>query len=148
MFGNLFGKKQPAQSQTVGNVTTNGGQVGIVQAGGDVVQDLSGENAGQQQGLSGAEVAALLDRLMGAIAGSGIAEDQKKKLTVNLEAAKQEAMEASPDKALMGANLKKVRTTLKELKETTEAGKSLWETGVEVFRAIGPFVGLAAGFWG
>lgn len=112
------------------------------------MQDLSGENAGQQQGLSGAEVAALLDRLMGAIAGSGITEDQKKKLTVNLEAAKQEAMEASPDKALMGANLKKVGTTLKELKETTEAGKSLWGTGVEVFRAIGPFVGLAAGFLG
>jgi hypothetical protein len=148
MFGNLFGKKLPSQSQKVGNVTTNGGQVGIVQAGGDVVQDLSGENAGQQQGLSGADVAVLLDQLIGAIASSGIAEDQKKKLTVNLEAAKQEAMEPSPDKALMGANLKKVGTTLKELKETTEAWKSLWETGVEVFGAIGPFVGLAAGFLG
>jgi hypothetical protein len=48
MLDKLFGKKQPTQSQSIGNVTTNGGQVQVAQAGGDVAQAMSGENAGQR----------------------------------------------------------------------------------------------------
>jgi hypothetical protein len=48
----------------------------------------------------------------------------------------------------MGQNLKTVWETMKGLKETTEAGKTLWQTGVEVFKAVGPWVGLAANFLG
>jgi hypothetical protein len=47
-----------------------------------------------------------------------------------------------------GKNLKNVGETMKNLKETTEAGKMIWATGVEVFKAIGPWVGLAAGLLG
>jgi tRNA C32,U32 (ribose-2'-O)-methylase TrmJ len=113
-----------------------------------VIQSMSGENAGQQQGMTGAEAIALLEKLAGAIATSGIPEEQKKKMMVNLEAAKQEAEEKEPNKDLMGANLKKVGETMKSLKETTEAGKSLWQTGGEILKAIGPFVGMAMGLWG
>ncbi|MFM2432891.1 MAG: hypothetical protein RLZZ511_4105 [Cyanobacteriota bacterium] len=59
-----------------------------------------------------------------------------------------EAAKAQPDKGLIGGNLKQVSETMKQLKETTEAGKSLWATGVEVFKTIGPWVGLAAGLLG
>jgi hypothetical protein len=147
----MFWKKQPTQptqSQQIGNVTLNGGQMQVAQAGRDVAQVMSGENAGQQQGMTGAEAIALLEKLAGAIASSGIPEEQKKKMMVNLEAAKQEAEEKEPNKGLMGANLTKVGETMKSLKDTTEAGKSLWQTGGEILKAIAPFVGMAVGFWG
>jgi hypothetical protein len=147
----MFWKKQPTQptqSQQFGNVTINGGQMQAVQAGGDVIQSMSGENAGQQQGMTGAEAIALLEKLAGAIAASGIPEEQKKKMMVNLEAAKQEAEEKEPNKDLMGANLTKVGERMKSLKDMTEAGKSLWQTGGEILKTIGPWVGIAVSFFG
>jgi phage-related protein len=148
MLDKLFGKKSPTQSQSIGNITTNGGQVQVAQAGGDVAQAMSGENAGQQQGLSGAEVAALLEKLMGAIESSSLTAAQKEELQDYLKPTKREAAKEQPDKDLMGKNLKNVGETMKNLKETTEAGKTIWATGVEVFKAIGPWVGLAAGLLG
>jgi hypothetical protein len=148
MLDRLFGKKQPTQSQSIGKITTNGGQVQVGQAGGDVAQAMSGENAGQQQGLSGAEVVALLEKLMGAIESSSLTAAQKEELQDYLKPTKREAAKEQPDKELMGKNLKNVGETMKNLKETTEAGKTIWATGVEVFKAIGPWVGLAAGLLG
>jgi hypothetical protein len=104
MLDKLFGKKsptQPTQSQTVGNVTTNGGQVQIAQAGGDVAQAMSGENSGQQQGLTGADVVALLEKLAGAIAASGLTAEQKEELQDYLRPAKREAGKENPDKGLL-----------------------------------------------
>ncbi len=80
MLDKLFGKKAPQQSQTVGNVTTNGGQVQVGQAGENLAQTMSGENAGQQQGLTGADVVALLAKLMGAIESSSLTPAQKEEL--------------------------------------------------------------------
>lgn len=148
MLDKLFGKQSPMQSQVVGNITTNGGQVQVGQAGNDVAQAMSGENAGQQQGLSEAEVVALLEKLQGAIESSTLTVEQKESLQDYLKPTKREAAKEEPDKALMGTNLKNVGETMKNLKETTEAGKTIWATGVEVFKAIGPWVGLAAGLLG
>jgi hypothetical protein len=148
MLDKLFGKQSPMQSQVVGNITTNGGQVQVGQAGNDVAQAMSGENAGQQQGLSEAEVVALLEKLQGAIESSTLTVEQKESLQDYLKPTKREAAKEQPDKSLMGANLKNVGETMKNLKETTEAGKTIWATGVEVFKAIGPWVGLAAGLLG
>jgi hypothetical protein len=141
MLDKLFGKKSPTQSQSIGNITTNGGQVQVGQAGNDLAQAMSGENASQRQGLSGADVVALLEQLMGAIESSTLTAEQKESLQDYLKPTKREAAKEEPDKALMGANLKNVG-------ETTEAGKTIWTTGVEVFKAIGPWVGLAAGLLG
>jgi hypothetical protein len=148
MLDKFFGKKSPTQSQVVGNVTTNGGQVQVAQAGEDVAQAMLGENAGQQQGLTGADVVALLAKLMGAIAASSLTTAQKEELQDYLKPTQREAAKENPNKDLMGANLKNVGETMKNLKETTEAGKTIWATGVEVFQAIGPWVGLAAGLLG
>jgi hypothetical protein len=148
MLDKLFGKKSPTQSQSIGNITTNGGQVQVGQAGNDLAQAMAGENAGQQQGLSGADVVALLEKLMGAIESSSLTVEQKEELQDYLKPTKREAAKEQPDKELMGKNLKNVRETMKNLKETTEAGKTIWATGVEVFKAIGPWVGLAAGLLG
>jgi phage-related protein len=148
MLDKLFGKKSPTQSQSIGNITTNGGQVQVGQAGNDLAQAMSGENASQRQGLSGADVVALLEQLMGAIESSTLTAEQKESLQDYLKPTKREAAKEEPDKALMGANLKNVGETMKNLKETTEAGKTIWATGVDVFKAIGPWVGLAAGLLG
>jgi hypothetical protein len=147
----MFWKKQPTQptqSQQIGNVTLNGGQMQVAQAGRGVAQAMSGENAGQQQGMTGAEVVALLEKLKGAVAESGLTGEQKEELQDYLKVVKREAGKAEPDKDLMGANFKKVGETMKSLKETTEAGKSLWQTGGEILKAIGPWVGMAVGLWG
>jgi hypothetical protein len=151
MLDKLFGKRQPpqpTQAQTFGDVTLNGGQMSVAQAGGDLVQSQSGENAGQQQDITGTQVIALLEQLRGAIEASGLTADQKEELQDYLKAAKREAGKESPDKELIGKNLKNVGETMKNLKETTEAGKSLWQTGTEVFKAIAPWVGVATTFFG
>lgn len=48
----------------------------------------------------------------------------------------------------MGQNLKQVSENLKTLNDTTEAGKSLWQTGAEVFKAIASWLGIAAAVLG
>jgi predicted metalloprotease with PDZ domain len=147
----MFWKKQPTQptqSQQFGNVTINGGQMQAAQAGGDVAQEMSGENAGQQQGMTGAEVVALLEKLKGAVAESGLTGEQKEELQDYLKVVKREAGKTEPDKDLMGANVKKLGETMKSLKDATEAGKSLWQTGGEILKTIGPWVGIAVSFFG
>jgi hypothetical protein len=144
----MFGKKKEeptqSQSQIFGNVNITGGQFQVGMAGRDLHQAASGQNAAMQEGLTGAQAIDLLEQLAGAIAASGVSEADQKKMMVNLEAAKQEAGEKEPDKVLMGANLEKIGKTMKSLKETTDAGKSLWQTGGEILKTIAPFAGLAA----
>jgi hypothetical protein len=144
MFEKLFGKKQPAQSQSISGVTVTGGQVQAVQAGGDAIVSQSGEMANQQQGLTGAEVLALLEQLRGAIASTDIAAEQKEEMLDYLKSAKREAGKEQPDKELVGRNLKQVGETMKTLKDVNEAGKGLWQTGTEVFKAVSPWLGAAA----
>jgi hypothetical protein len=98
--------------------------------------------------LTGADVVALLGKLQAAIESSSLTMAQKEELQDYLKPTQREAGKEQPDKELMGQNLKNVGETMKNLKETTEAGKTIWTTGVEVFKAIGPWVGLAAGLLG
>jgi len=148
MLDKLFGKKQPAQSQTISNVTVNGGQMQAGQAGNDLTQNQSGQMATQQQGLTGDDVLALLEQLRGAIATTDISAEQKEEMLDYLKSAKREVGKEKPDKELVGRNLKQVGETMKTLKETTEAGKSLWQTGAEVFKAVSPWLGTAAALLG
>ena len=148
MLDKLFGKKQPAQSQTISNVTVNGGQMQAGQAGNDLTQNQSGQMATQQQGLTGEDVLALLEQLREAIATTNISAEQKEEMLDYLKSAKREVGKEKPDKELVGRNLKQVGETLKTLKETTEAGKSLWQTGAEVFKAVSPWLGTAAALLG
>ncbi|NJR38571.1 MAG: hypothetical protein HC781_06640 [Leptolyngbyaceae cyanobacterium CSU_1_4] len=144
MLDKLFGKKQPDQSQTISGVTVTGGQFQTGQAGGDLTQSQSGQMATQQQGLTGADVLALLEQLRGAIATTDISAEQKEEMLDYLKSAQREVGKEKPDKELVGRNLKQVGETMKTLKETTEAGKSLWQTGVDVFKAVSPWLGAAA----
>ena len=148
MLDKLFGKKQPTQSQTLSNVTVNGGQIQAGQAGGSLTQNQSGQIANQQQGLTGEDVLALLEQLRGAIATTDISAEQKEEMLDYLKSAKREVGKEKPDKELVGRNLKQVGETMKTLKETTEAGKSLWQTGAEVFKAVSPWLGTAAALLG
>ena len=140
MLDKLFGKKPATQSQTVGNVT---GQVQLTQAGQDAIASQSGQMATQQQGLTGPEVLALLAQLQAAIAAADVAAGPKQEMLHDLTTAQREASKEQPNKELAGVSLKQVGETMKGLKETTEAGKSLWKTGAEVFGAIAPWLGAA-----
>jgi hypothetical protein len=145
MLDKFFGKKQPAQSQTISGVTA-GGQVQAVQAGRDATVSQSGQMA--TQGLTGTEVLALLEQLRGAIASTDIATEQKEEMLDYLKSAQREAAKEKPDKELVGRNLKQVGETMKTLKDVNEAGKSLWQTGGEVLKAIAPWLGAAASLLG
>ena len=148
MLDKLFGKKQPNQSISTGNIAATNSKLSQQNAGEKAIVDQSGAMASQEQGLTGADVIALLETLKGAIETSGLTADQKEELQDYLKVAKREAGKESPDKDLIGKNLKNVGETMKNLKETTEAGKTLWETGVEVFKTIAPWVGVATAFFG
>ncbi len=152
----MFGKKPPSdssqsgklnQSQSFSNVTLNSSMVQLGQAGGNLRQQ-SGDLQTQQQGLTGAEVVALLAQLETAIQQATLDPDQQAELLDYLRPAKREAAKENPKKELVGQNLKQVSETMKTLKDTTEAGKSLWQTGAEVFKTIAPWLGLASHFFG
>jgi hypothetical protein len=151
----MFGKKPPSepsksgkpdQSQSLSNVTLTGGMVQLGQAGRDLQQNQTGELQTQQQGMTGAEVVSLLEQLEVAVKGSSLEPALQEELLDYLRPAKREAAKENPSKELVGQNLKQVSETMKTLKETTEAGKSLWQTGAEVFKAVAPWLGVAAFF--
>lgn len=149
----MFWKKsaksdKPDQSQSVSNVSLNGGMVQLGQAGGDLQQSQTGDLQTQQQGLTGTEVANLLAQLEAAVQGATIDPALQAELLDYLRPAKREAAKDAPNKELVGQNLKQVSETLNTLKETTEVGKSLWLTGAEVFKAVAPWVGATIAFLG
>lgn len=153
----MFGKKPPSepskpgkpdQSQSFSNVTLNGGMLQAGQAGRDLQQSQSGELQTQQQGMTGAEVATLLERLEIAVRGAALDPALQEELLDYLRPAKREAAKENPSKELVGQNLKQVSETLQTLKDTTEAGKTLWQTGAEVFKTVAPWLGVAAHFFG
>jgi hypothetical protein len=153
----MFRKKPPSepsqlqpvgQSQSLSNVSLTGGMVQLGQAGGDLQQDQSGALQTEQHGITATEVVAKLEQLEAAIRAASLSADQQEELLDYLRPAKREATKETPQKELVGQNLKQVSETLKTLKDTTEAGKSLWQTGAEILKAIAPWVGVAAAFFG
>lgn len=153
----MFGKKPPSepsksqppnQSQSLSNVSLTGGMVQLGQAGGDLQQNQSGDLKTQQQGITATEVVTLLEQLESTIKGSALSSAQQEELLDYLRPAKREAAKETPQKELVGQNLKQVSETMKTLKDTTEAGKSLWQTGAEIFKTVAPWIGVAAAFFG
>jgi sugar-specific transcriptional regulator TrmB len=128
-------------------VTVNSGVVQQAQAGRDLQQIQSG-NLKTQQEITNTEVVKQLENLETAVKASSLTQEQKDELLDYLRPAKREAAKEEGSKDLVGQNLKQVNETLKTVKETTEAGKSLWQTGQEVFKAIAPWLGVAAKFIG
>lgn len=145
LFGEGAESKKPSQSQTMGNVT---GAAQQVQAGTDATVAQATQAANQQHGLTGAEVVALLEKLQEEIDTSNLPSTQKNELLDYLKPAQREVSKNQPNKELVKVNLKQVSDAMKCMNETTEAGKNLWRTGAEVFRAIAPWVGVATAFFG
>ncbi len=148
MLDKLFGKKgqaeTPKQSQTMSGIGGSGQQV----AGRDVIATQQTQQATQQSGLTGADVMKLLAQLQKAIEAAAVDSAVKEELVDCLKVVKREAQKDTPNKELMTGNLKQVGEVMKGLKETTEAGKSLWQTGGEVFTAIAPWLGVTASVFG
>ncbi len=139
---------KPSQSQSLSNVTLTGGMVQQGQAGRDLQQNQTGDLQTQQQGLTSADVVTLLEQLESAVKGAAIDPALQEELLDYLRPAKREAAKETPNKELVGQNLKQVSATMKTLEETTEAGKSLWQTGAEIFKTVAPWIGVAAAVFG
>jgi hypothetical protein len=146
----MFWKKQPekpSQSQSISNVTVSGGAIQQGQAKGNLHQTQSGTLETQQQ-ITNTKVVELLESLETAVKASVLDPAQQNELLDYLSPAKREAAKENGSKDLIGLNLKSVNESLKIMKDSTEAGKSLWKTGQEVFKAIAPWLGIAAKFIG
>jgi hypothetical protein len=116
-------RKPSSQSQSISGTQITGAQVQQGQAGQVLAQNQTGNLSAHQQGLSGTEVLRLLE---------------------DLEVAKDEAEEKNANKDLIAQNLKKVSEALETVNKATDTGKSLWQKGQEVFKAIAPWLGSAA----
>jgi membrane-bound lytic murein transglycosylase B len=142
----MFGKKQPEQpnqSQTISGLTNNGGVVQVAQAGRDSHQTQSGDLKTSQE-VTSVEVVKQLESLEAAVKASALEQSQQEEVLDYLRPAKREAAKEAGSKELVGQNLKQVSETLKMMKDSTEAGKSLWQTSQEVFKTIAPWLGVAA----
>ena len=146
MFGKFF-KQQPEQSQSMSGVTVNGGVVQQGQAGRDLQQVQSG-NLETEQHITQTEVVKQLENLETAVKASALSQEQKDELLDYLRPAKRETTKENANKDLIGQNLKSFNETLKTVKETTETGKTLWATAQDILKTIGPWLGVAAHFWG
>ena len=149
----MFGKKQPepaqpTQSQSMSGLSLTGGMVQQAQAGRDLQQNQSGSQETHQQGMTGSDVVKRLEALESAIKASALSTTQQEELLDYLRPAKREAAKDAPGKGLVGDDLKQVNETLKNLKESTDAGKGLWTTAQETFQAIAPWLGVASHFFG
>lgn len=138
---------QPTQSQSVGGSVT-GSTVQMGQAGNDLQQSQIADNQSAQQGITGVEVVKLLTQLEMAVKASTLTIEQQEELLDYLRPAKREAGKDKPNKELVGQNLKRMSETMKTLKDTTEAGKGLWKTGIDVFKAVAPWIGVAVSVFG
>jgi hypothetical protein len=146
----MFSKKQqeqPIQSQTMSGVTVTGGVVQQGQALGNLQQVQSGSLETLQE-ITSAEVVKQLESLEAAVKTSALKQSQQEEVLDYLRPAKREAAKDGGSKELVGQNLKQVSETLKMVKDSTEAGKSLWQTSQEVFKTISPWLGVAAKFIG
>ena len=146
----MFGKKSPenpTQSQSIGGNIT-GSQVQMAQAGSDLTAVQRGNSDDQTQGITATEVVKLLEKLEAAVKTSDLAETEQDEVLDYLKPAKREAGKESANKNLISDNLKQVSAAMIKLKDTSEAGKSLWQTGTEVFKAIAPWLGVAVHFFG
>ncbi|MBD2450873.1 hypothetical protein H6G76_27850 [Nostoc sp. FACHB-152] len=142
----MFGKKQPeqpSQSQSMSGVTVTGGVIQQGQAVGNLQQSQSGKLDTQQQ-ITNTDVVKQLENLEIAIKAASLAQNEKDELLDYIRPAKREAAKDGVNKDLVGQYLKPVSETLTTMKQTTEAGKSLWQSGQEVFQAIAPWLGVAA----
>jgi hypothetical protein len=142
MFGNKP-PKQPSQMQKMSDVTLNSGVVQQFQAGRDLQSPASliSEQATQQE-IATTEVIKQLEYLEIAVKASALTQKQKFELLNYLRPAKNEASKKGGSKEFVGQNLKQVNETLKTLNETTEAGKTLWKTGMSALRTIAIWAGL------
>jgi hypothetical protein len=146
----MFGKKrpkQPTQSQTMSGLTVNRGIVQQSQAGRDLHQVQSDKLEASQE-ITSAEVVKQLESLEAAVKTSALEQSQQETVLDYLRSAKREAAKEGGSKEFVGQNLKRVSETLKMVKDSTEAGKSLWKTSQEVFQTITPWLGIAATFIG
>lgn len=143
----MFGKKPPTQSQSIGG-NVAGSQIQMAQAGNDLTTTQCGNSDNQTQGITTVEVLHLLEKLENAVKESGLEEVQQEEVLDYLKPAKREAAKENANKSLLGENLKRVSEAMKNLKETSEAGQSLWNTGTEIFKAIAPWLGVAVHFFG
>lgn len=153
----MFGKKpqsesnkseKATQSQSLSDVTITGGALQMGQAGGDLQQSQVTDQQTDQQVITATEVVKQLEQLESAVNQSALTDAQKGALLPYLSVAKQEAAKDSPNKSLVEQTLKPVSETLKTLNETSEAGKSLWKTGVAVFKVVAPWIGVALSVFG
>ena len=149
MFWKKFFKpEKPSQSQSVSNFSQTGSMMQLGQAGRDLQQSQTGELQTQQQGLTGTEVVTLLEQLEAAVKGTSLDPTVQEELLDYLRPAKREAAKETPNKGLVEKNLKQVSETMKTLKDATEAGKSLWQSGTDIFKAVAPWIGVAIAFFG
>ena len=137
-------RKSPSQSQSISGTQITGSQVQQAQAGQTLNQSQAGNLATSQQGLSGAEVLKLLEELEAIVKTTDLPDSTKSKSLNCLQVAKDEVEEEKANKDLIASNLKRVSETLDTVNKTTDAGKSLWQKGQEVFKAIAPWLGSAA----
>lgn len=143
----LFKKSQPQepqQSQSISGTQITNAQVQQNQAGRDAIASQSGNLAMQQQGMTGTEVVQLLAEFEVAVKASGVDAADQQKILNSVGSAKDEAQRDDADKDMVAKNLKRANETLEGLNKATDAGKSLWQKGQDVFVAIAPWLGVGA----
>lgn len=140
----------PSPEKSAQVFTIQGGTVSgqAAQAGGNVTQTQHIYHDSSERQLSVSEVVNLFTQIESLVQHTSLPDDQKHKATTHLEAAKESAKEAEPDKEYAAKSLQKAIKILKDTNESVEASQGLWNKLVPVVKQLLPWLGVSAQFFG
>lgn len=143
----------PQDQKNPQSINISGANISNVQFAGQAGRDINTSQSQQisneatSEPLTSDDVVIFLDEIEALLKGASIPEDKKAKAIRGVECARDEAREANPNKEFAVSNLQRVTKVLKGAGETVDAGASLWDKVKPILESLGPWLGVAAGFW-
>ncbi|MEO1352324.1 MAG: hypothetical protein AAFW84_26595 [Cyanobacteria bacterium J06635_15] len=131
----------------------SGGQLSNVQIGGQAGRDLTVTQSQQigdgidDQAITQADVANLLEQLKILLQDAKLPDDDKARAIRSLETARDEVQADEPDKAFAAQSLQRATKILKDAGKTVEASTSLWEKVTPILETVSPWLKVATGFF-
>jgi ribosomal protein L16 Arg81 hydroxylase len=123
-----------------------GGNANVVQGDSNIIQQTNQVEPAEQP-ISEDEAFELLAEIEAILQTAHLSDEQKRKVSTYLAAAKEAAQEDKPDKDYIKGNLEKVTKTIQATTETVMASQGLWDKLKPIFTKLAPWLGVAASYF-
>lgn len=123
-----------------------GGNANVLQGDSNVIQQTN-QVEPTEQPITQNDALELLAQIEALLQTASLPDEQKRKASTYLAAAKEAAQEAKPDKDYIKGNLERVTKTIQATTETVVASQGLWDKLKPIFTKLAPWLGVAASYF-